>query len=145
MISNYQHNKRAIDDYRKRLKAMLGDISDIDVRILNISVNKGLIVARRNTPVVTGFMRKMWGVTPTKKVKRKGAEKGLCNTADYASFVNDGHRQEVGRYVPAIGKRLVKPWVEGQHQLEAAERAVEKSLKQEFVKEIERVNRKYDK
>lgn len=30
---------------------------------------------------------------------------------EYAPFVELGHHQEVGRYVPAIGKRLVKDWV----------------------------------
>lgn len=30
----------------------------------------------------------------------------------YAPYVELGHHQEPGRYVPAIGKRLVKSWVE---------------------------------
>jgi phage gpG-like protein len=30
---------------------------------------------------------------------------------EYAPYVEFGHRQEVGRYVPAIGKRLVKAYV----------------------------------
>lgn len=34
---------------------------------------------------------------------------------DYALSVELGHKQEAGRYVPAIGKRLVKPYVEGKH------------------------------
>jgi len=33
----------------------------------------------------------------------------------YAPFVEFGHKQEVGRYVPAIGKRLVAPFVEARH------------------------------
>lgn len=35
-------------------------------------------------------------------------------TSEYAPHVEFGHRQEVGRYVAAIGKRLVVPWVYGQ-------------------------------
>lgn len=38
-------------------------------------------------------------------------------TKDYAPHVEYGHRQQVGRYVPAIGKRLVKPFVPGQYFL----------------------------
>lgn len=34
-------------------------------------------------------------------------------TANYALFVHDGHTQTPGRYVPAIGKRLVKDKVAG--------------------------------
>ena len=36
---------------------------------------------------------------------------------EYAPYVENGHRQEVGRYVPAIGKRLVNGFVEGRHML----------------------------
>ena len=39
----------------------------------------------------------------------------------YAPYVEYGHRQTPGRYVPAIGKRLVKSWVEGQHFLKISE------------------------
>jgi hypothetical protein len=35
--------------------------------------------------------------------------------------VEYGHRQTPGRYVPAIGKRLVASWVEGQHFLKISE------------------------
>ena len=38
-------------------------------------------------------------------------------TVHYAPHVEYGHRQEVGRYVPAIGKRLVKPFVPGKYFL----------------------------
>ena len=152
-MSNYRTNKAAIDKFRAELKAMLGDISEIDSRILTQAVNEGLADAKRNTPVgqyppgsgrVGGFMRKSWAVTPTKKTA-SGVEKSLINTAEYASFVNYGHRQEVGRYVPAIGKRLVRPWVKGKFILEKAVSKVEKQLVEEFRKEVERVNRKHDK
>lgn len=61
----------------------------------------------------------------------------------YMGFVNDGHRQEVGRYVPAIGKRLVKEWVEGQFFLDYTEHdilnqmpKVKKRIESAIVKEI---------
>jgi hypothetical protein len=111
-MSNYSENKRAIDTFRKELKAMLKDISEIDVRVLNKAVNKGLAVAKRNTPRVTGFMIKSWKSTPTTK-SRSGAEKGIVNTADYSSFVNDGHRI-VNKSGETVG------WVKGQYMLEKA-------------------------
>ena len=37
-----------------------------------------------------------------------------------------GHRQEPGRYVPALGKRLVKSWVEGKYMLTKSELELEK-------------------
>ncbi len=143
-MSNYSENKKAIDAFRKELKAMLDDIREIDVKVLNKAVNVGVRIAKENTQVITGFMRRSWKPTPTVKNK-SGVEKGIVNTADYASFVNYGHRQQVGRYVPAIGKRLKKPWVEGQYMLEKAINHTEKTMVKEFKKEVEGVNRKHDK
>lgn len=50
----------------------------------------------------------------------------VVNTASYASFVNDGHRQTPGRFVPAIGKRLVNNWVDGLFMAEKAENSVKR-------------------
>ena len=137
MSSNYRRNKAFIDKYRKELRAMLDDISEIDKRVLNKAVSVGLADAKRNTPVVTGFMRRSWAVTPTKKTA-SGAEKSLINNADYSSYVNYGHRV-VNRSGETVG------WVRGKFILEKAVSKVEKQLVEEFRKEVERVNRKHDK
>ena len=137
MSSNYRRNKAFIDKYRKGLQATLDDISEIDKRVLNKAVSVGLADAKRNTPVVTGFMRKSWAVTPTKKTA-SGAEKSLINKADYSSYVNYGHRI-VNRSGETVG------WVPGKFILEKAVSKVEKQLVEEFRKEVERVNRKHDK
>ena len=136
MSSNYRRNKALIDKYRKELKAMMNDISEIDQRVLNKAVNIGLADAKRNTPVVTGFMRKSWAVSPTKKTGN-GAEKELYNTALYAPYVNYGHRI-VNRSGKTVG------WVPGKFILEKAIGKVEKQLVKEFEKEVERVNQKHD-
>lgn len=47
----------------------------------------------------------------------------LVNPMHYASYVENGHRQTPGRYVPAIGKRLVNKLVEGQFFLKKSEEA----------------------
>ncbi len=49
------------------------------------------------------------------------------NTASYASYVNDGHRQQRGRYVPLLGKALSKTWVDGLNMREKAVKAVKKA------------------
>ena len=137
MSSNYRRNKAFIDKYRKELQTMLDDISEIDKRVLSKAVSVGLADAKRNTPVVTGFMRRSWATTPTKKTA-SGAEKSLINTADYSSYVNYGHRI-VNRSGKTVG------WVPGKFILEKAVSKVEKRLVEEFRKEVERVNRKHDK
>ena len=137
MSSNYRRNKAFIDKYRKELKAMLEDISEIDNKVLNKAVNSGAADAKRNTPVVTGFMRRSWHVMPTKKTAQ-GVEKELINSADYSSFVNYGHRV-VNRKGETVG------WVKGQFILEKAVNKVDKALVRYFKEEVERVNRKHDK
>ena len=161
MSSNYRRNKAFIDKYRKELRAMLDDISEIDKRVLNKAVNEGVKVAKRLTNVseggnvvefytrsgeyvrfttstsrVGGHMRKSWYASRTQKTP-KGVEKEIGNTADYAPYVNYGHRIVQG------GK--TKGWVKGQFMLEKAINTVEKALVREFEKEVERVNRKHDK
>ena len=51
------------------------------------------------------------------------------NTASYASYVNDGHRQQRGRYVPLLGKALSKTWVDGLNMREKAVKATKKAGK----------------
>ena len=47
------------------------------------------------------------------------------NNVEYAPYVEYGHRQTPGRYVPAIGKRLKKGLVQGKRMLEISEQELE--------------------
>ncbi len=49
----------------------------------------------------------------------------IINPVHYASYVEYGHRQEPGRYVPAIGKKLKNAWVEGKFMLTISEQEIE--------------------
>lgn len=49
----------------------------------------------------------------------------VVNPVHYASYVEYGHRQEPGRFVPAIGKRLVNSWVDGAFMLTLSEKDLE--------------------
>ena len=138
MNNNTRHNQAAIKQFRKELQAMLDDISDIDIKVLNKAVNLGVADAKRNTNVVTGFMRKSWRSAPAVKAKAGGVTKSMVNTADYSSHVNYGHRI-VNKEGETVG------FVKGQFMLEKAIRKVDKALEKEFKKEVERVNRKHDK
>jgi hypothetical protein len=50
------------------------------------------------------------------------------NPVKYASYVEYGHRQEPGRYVSAIGKRLKASWVEGKYMLTISEQELEAEI-----------------
>lgn len=79
--------------------------------------NRFMALVKPLTPVDTGDLRNHWKIG---KIFRQGDM--LCveiiNPMEYASFVEWGHKQTPGRYVPQIGKRLVKDWVEGAHMMQ---------------------------
>ena len=50
----------------------------------------------------------------------------VINPVEYASYVEFGHRQTPGRFVPAIGKRLKSGWVNGQYFLTLSEQDLER-------------------
>lgn len=144
-MSNASENATAIDQYRKELRAMLGDIKQIDRKVLTKSVNAGLKDVTKNTPVgkypagsgkVGGTLRKGWHATPTSSVGN-GVQKGLENNVYYGLYVNDGHR-----IVSKTGKTV--GYVEGQHFLERANNVIERAMIQAFNEEIERVKAKHD-
>ena len=52
----------------------------------------------------------------------------IVNNTEYASYVEYGHRQRPGRYVPALGKSLKASWVKGRFMLTISEQELEKEL-----------------
>jgi hypothetical protein len=52
----------------------------------------------------------------------------ITNPVHYASYVENGHRQQPGRFVPAIGKRLKKQWVDGQFMMAKSEAEVKAEI-----------------
>lgn len=138
--TNYNANKQAIDRFRKELMEMVEDIREIDLRILNRAVNAGVKYAKNNSPVITGFYRKNWRSAPAVKAKSGGVTKTLVNNADYASYVNYGHRT-VDKEGSTTG--YVKS-PKGDHLLERTIIYTGKQLEKEFKKEVEAVQNRYN-
>ena len=69
---------------------------------------------KANEPVVTGNLRR--SIT-SGEVELNGNEYSMAvgSSLSYARYVEEDHKQEVGRYVPAIGKKLKKEFVPGNH------------------------------
>ena len=63
-----------------------------------------------------GTLRRGW---TTSDIRNTGNtyEVEIINPVEYASYVEYGHRQTAGRYVPAIGKKLKNSWVEGKFMM----------------------------
>lgn len=90
---------------------------------------------RDNTPVDTGDLRRSWTLTGPDKKGIK-FEMDLNNPLEYAEYVELGHRQEPGRFVPAIGKRLVADYVPGSYMLRNGTRRLEETLKPAVKEEV---------
>lgn len=60
----------------------------------------------------------------------------IINPVEYASYVEYGHRQQPGRYVPALGKKLKQGWVPGQFMMTISEQELERIAPQILEKKI---------
>jgi hypothetical protein len=67
-----------------------------------------------------GTLRKAWIISEVRKTGDSYTIE-VINPMTYAPYVEFGHRQTPGRYVPAIGKQLKSNWVEGRFMLTVSE------------------------
>ena len=79
---------------------------------------------KKRTPVDTGELRRNWQVSKI-RLFDKFCVVEVYNATEYAEYVEFGHRQTPGRYVPAIGKRLKKAWVPGKFMLTLSTKELE--------------------
>lgn len=74
---------------------------------LDIIGNKAADYAAGLAPVQTGNLKN----SMTSEVSQQEKAVYIGTAVEYAPFVEFGHHQQVGRYVPEIGKRLVRDFV----------------------------------
>lgn len=89
----------------------------------------------KRTPSDTGNLRRNWTVSDVRK-NGGNYEIEVSNSTEYASYVEFGHRQTPGRFVPAIGKRLKKSWVKGKFMLTISESELQKQAPAVIEKKI---------
>ena len=82
-----------------------------------------------------GNLRKAWTVEPVKKIGSSYFVT-IINNAEYASYVEYGHRQRPGRFVPALGKRLKVSFVPGKYMLHLSVKEVEKAVPKALEKAV---------
>ena len=84
--------------------------------------NKGKVKLKKISQ--GGSLRRSWYIT--KAIKHRNYYiASIVNPMEYASYVENGHRQKVGRYVPVLGKRLKTNFVEGHHMMKLSPKLVE--------------------
>ena len=127
------------------LDAMLAKLENSeDVRNKVCAQVGQLLVGRAKdlTKVDTGLLRLGTGATKDKeggwhRTKPQDGRVTVYNNTEYAAHVEWGHRQKVGKYIPALGKTLKKPFVEGRHMLRDAVAETEEYLEDDVMEILE--------
>lgn len=110
------------------------DVTKAIHRALEICGGKAETYAKKLCPVKTSNLRN--NITH----KREGDDTELIGSpTEYAPYVEFGHHQEVGRYVPAIGKRLVRDYVPGKPYLRPAIENHISEYKEVFENELKKI------
>lgn len=120
--------KKIIEEMEKEKEQLMIDtIKELAGRLLRKVIKR--------TPSDTGNLRRNWTVSDVRK-NGENYEIEVSNSTEYASYVEFGHRQTPGRFVPAIGKRLKKSWVKGKFMLTISESELQKQAPAVIEKKI---------
>ena len=84
-----------------------------------------------------GKLRRSWTVG---EIQKEGDlyKVEVINPTSYSSYVEYGHRQKPGRYVPALGKRLKNGWVRGRFMMTISEEELKAQAPAILRKKIEK-------
>ena len=134
-MANVTVDLSGFDELLKKTQELQNNVSSLNKTITDDLAQHYLAEAIANTPVgetktspdgkyrsVSEHMRRSWEAERINDTTVK-----VQNTASYASYVNDGHRQRPGRFIPVLGKRLTKSFVKGLHMQEKAEAATRRA------------------
>ena len=94
-------------------------------KTVEVKTKQGIRIFRTNSE----HMRRSWGMGEVEKIDGRYTVK-VFNSASYASYVNDGHVQKPGRFVPILGKRLVKNYVAGLKMTDIAKKKTKRHSKE---------------
>ena len=109
-------------DTEKACKELMNEVGKL---YLSAVVKKTPASKKTKSNVTSGTLRRSWHTDGVRKIGDDYVVE-IINSAKnnkgmpYGLYVEEGHRQNVGQFVPAIGKRLVRPAVEGKHFVRTA-------------------------
>lgn len=127
------------------------------IKELLLDVAKDTLTSTKElTPVHHGSLRENWKITNVTQHDNI-YEIQIFNTLYYASYIEDGHRQRVGRFVPGYidssgyfqyqrnypgGIVLKKPFVNGFHMCRISLERVDSDMKSRFERELKQFLRR---
>lgn len=106
------------------LRTPVGDYSDT-YDLVDAGDGKFLVMSDKEG----GTLRRGWTAASSLDVKKTGNVYKITieNQTPYAGYVEYGHRQTPGKYVPAINRQLKKGWVQGQFIMTISEKEIQES------------------
>lgn len=134
-------------DYKQlqRLQKKMQKFEEVDADILMRKIVKNLAArilrsAIKLTPNVSGELSRAWNVKEVVQIGNSTYEIEIINSMAYASYVEYGHRQTPGRFVPGYwkgnefvyvkgaktGMVLKASWVKGRFMLTKSEQMIER-------------------
>lgn len=110
-------NTFGFQEFIKKINATPQKIDNAIDETLKESAIEGIAEIQSRTDVVTGNLRRS-ATSGDIKVEEKVHSVKIgydTNQAPYADDYENGHKQNPGQYVPAIGKKLKQEYVPGRH------------------------------
>lgn len=137
-----------VSEFERFVKNFQQFSTGLDKFVRNFLLEQANIVlanTKAKTPVKTGDLRNRWELTDVTK-KGNNYEIQIFNTLYYASYIEDGHKQRVGRFVPGVidangfhyvkgaktGIVLKRPFINGFHMCRIALNDLDLSMRTKF-------------
>lgn len=117
-MAGTEYRMDGLDEWEQALARAVNEQYPAEFEAMVIQVAQELAGrVKERTPKVTSRLQNGWMVG---EIKKSGSEYMIevYNNVEYAEAVEYGHRQQPGRFVPAIGKRLKAKTVKGAHMME---------------------------
>lgn len=131
-VKGFEELRTQITNLQKNIDEIMGYLTKDIAALLLRKVTKRTPVGNYDHVLPeykknAGDLRRNWTVG---EITRNGNVYNIevINPTEYASYVEFGHMQEPGRFVPALGKKLKKAWVPGRFMLTISENEIKNDL-----------------
>lgn len=130
---------KSFEDLLKEIEKKSNQINNIIEEEMEEKATMCVAEIQSRTPVKSGNLRR--SMTHGKiELISKVYRVRIGSALPYAQAVEEGHFQEVGRYVPAIGKKLRRSFVPGKHMIgdsiEIYQNELQKSIQHRLKNEV---------
>ena len=127
-MAGAEYRMDGLDEWEQALARAVEEQYPEEFRKMVIQVAKELQgTVNEKPPKHSGRLRNSWMVGDIRKLGDDYIIE-VYNNVEYAEAVEWGHRQKVGQYVPAIGKRLKAETVKGAHMMELSLQELQAAL-----------------